>query len=212
MRILIVDDHTLFREGLKFLLAELDPRVEFIEADRCAAIGGFVNGQQVDIVLLDLNLPDAKGIQGLARVRESLPEATIVSLSSEDDPRIILEVIEQGAAGFIPKSSSRQVLIAALRLVLAGGVYLPPHALQRPADRTVAEQKQPEINPLIHLTDRQREVLQLAVRGKSNKAIAREMNISDATVKAHLSACFRALGVKNRTEAVFATAGSGLSA
>jgi DNA-binding NarL/FixJ family response regulator len=213
MRILLVDDHSLFRDGLKFLLTDLDQRIEFVESDTCLGVPAVLADQDIDVVLLDLHLPDTDGLDGLQRVREWVPGARIVMLSSEDDPQIIRAVIDEGAAGFIPKSSTQTVLIAALRLIVAGGIYLPPHALQNLREQhAIAPQPPGNSGPLALLTPRQRSVLQLAIQGKVNKIIAREMDISEATVKAHLSACFRALGVKNRTEAVFAAANAGLTA
>ena len=212
MRILLVDDHVLFRQGLKFLLSDLNQNLEFLEADNCTQIQDVIAGQDIDIVLLDLHLPDASGLQALARARKLLPGSTIVALSSEDDPHVIREIVDQGAAGFIPKSSTQEVMISALRLVLAGGAYLPQNAMHRIQETAAPEQRGESFaSQLDHLTDRQREVLSLAVQGKVNKIIAREMGITEATVKAHLSACFRALGVKNRTEAVYAAANAGLT-
>lgn len=211
MRILLVDDHLLFRAGLKFLLSDLDKGIEFVESNNCAGVPAAIAGGETDIVLLDLHLPDANGLDGLRGVRKLMPAATIVVLSSEDNPQMIRDVIDEGAAGFIPKSSTQAVLIAALQLVLAGGVYLPPHALQRLREQHAITTEPQQNDPLAQLTPRQRGVLELAVQGKVNKIIARELDISEATVKAHLSACFRALGVKNRTEAVFAAASGRLS-
>lgn len=215
MRILVVDDHELFRQGLKWLLASLNNDLQFVEADSLETLVRVVeqDDDDFDIVLLDLFLPDSDGLQGLYLMQEMLPDASTVILSSNDDPTLVVAAIQNGAAGFIPKSSSRQVLVAALRLVLAGGVYIPPHALPaadevvRPAvaDSHVNGHPQPNA-AAVRLTGRQRDVLRLAVQGKVNKVIARELKISEATVKAHLSASFRALGVKNRTEATFKVA------
>lgn len=203
MRILLIDDHILFRDGLKYLLADLDAAPEFLEADNCRE--GLELAAGADIVLLDLKLPDMHGLEALAAMREAAAAASVVVLSSEDDPGTIRAAIDAGAAGFIPKSSTQDVLIAALRLVLAGGSYLPPHLLDgMPAGRVPAAPA--PAAALTHLSDRQREVLMCAVQGKANKVIARDLDISEATVKAHLSASFRALGVSNRTEAVFAVA------
>lgn len=218
MRILLVDDHDLFREGLKWLLSGLDGDLHFVEADSLGAFAKAVKqgDEAFDIILLDLYLPDSKGLQGLHLAREILPGATTVVLSSRDDPQFIRAAMDDGAAGFIPKSSTREVLIAALRLILAGGVYVPPHILSPgPAtaekgpnsDTHTRRQRNPTLD---HLTVRQCDVLKLAVQGKANKIIARELDISEATVKVHLSASFRALGVKNRTEATFKVADVGL--
>lgn len=203
MRILLIDDHILFRDGLKYLLADLDSAPEFLEAGNCRE--GLDLAAGADIVLLDLKLPDMHGLEALVAMREAAAAASVVVLSSEDDPGTIRAAIDAGAAGFIPKSSTQDVLIAALRLVLAGGSYLPPHLLDgTPAAATTAGPAPSEA--LANLSDRQREVLMCAVQGKANKVIARDLDISEATVKAHLSASFRALGVSNRTEAVFAVA------
>lgn len=214
MRILLVDDHELFREGLKWLLSGLDGHLQFVEAGSLEGIASLAKqGDDVfDIVLLDLYLPDSEGLKSLRLARDMLPDATTVVLSSRDDPRFVGAAMQQGAAGFVPKSSTREVLIAALRLILAGGVYLPPHVLgsdaasAEPDPAPDADAHQPQEAALQHLTARQRDVLKLAVEGKVNKIIARELDISEATVKAHLSASFRALGVKNRTEASFKVA------
>ncbi len=212
MNILLVDDHILFRQGLKFLLSDLSKDLLFIEANSCHDVPGVIDGRDIDIALLDLYMSDSNGLDGLSKVRALLPSATIVVLSSEDNPQIIRSAVDQGAAGFIPKSSTQEVMIAALRLVLAGGAYLPPHALLDLRNEILHVGESATSKPLEQLTERQREVLSKAVQGKANKIIAREMDISEATVKAHLSACFRALGVKNRTEAVFAAANAGLGA
>ncbi len=211
MKILLIDDHILFRQGLKFLLSDLDQTVEFLETDRCSEVGLLAAEEEVDIVLLDLHLPDSGGVEALHFVRDSLPASRIVVLSSEDDPHIIRNVVDEGAAGFIPKSSTQEMLIAALRLILAGGVYLPAHVLQTAQIEARVPGNESLDTQLGELTERQREVLARAVQGKANKVIARELDISEATVKAHLSACFRALGVKNRTEAVFIAASAGLT-
>lgn len=210
MNILIIDDHALFRDGLKFLLADLDENLEFHEAGTIN--DGLLAAPQtgkINIVLLDLNLPDSHGIEGLKSLRSAFEKAMIVVLSSDENAQIIRDAIAAGAAGYIPKSSTQDVLMAALRLVLAGGTYLPPnllHASPAPLPGPVNDDAH---TPLNHLSERQREVLMCAVQGKANKVIARELDISEATVKAHMSASFRALGVKNRTEAVYAVANAG---
>lgn len=220
MRLLLVDDHDLFREGLKWLLSGLDGDLHFVEAGSLEAFTALVqhDDEAFDIILLDLYLPDSAGLQGLHLAREMVPDAAVVVLSSRDEPRLIGAAMDAGAKGFIPKSSTRDVLIAALRLVLAGGVYVPPHMLSSHGSqvehRSSLDANDPHAAPqdwvLEHLTRRQRDVLKLAVEGKANKLIARELGISEATVKVHLSASFRALGVKNRTEASFKAAELGL--
>ncbi len=209
MNVLLVDDHELFRSGLKFLLADLDENISFFEAPNCAAAIELAAKSRIDIVLLDLHLPGVSGLDALALLRARIEEATIVVISAEEDRESIRQVIEAGAAGYIPKASSHAIMMAALRLVLAGGVYLPAHTF---AAKAPSQEPSTDGSPVSikQLTDRQIATLRIAMQGKANKVIARELNISEATVKAHLSSVFRALGVKNRTEAVFAAAKIGL--
>jgi DNA-binding NarL/FixJ family response regulator len=213
---LLVDDHHLFRQGLKFLLADLDPEIVFSEADSSARALEFAGAAPIDLVLVDLHMPGANGMDALSAMREAFDSSAVVVLSSEDDPRAIRKAIELGACGFVPKSSTPQVLIAALRLVLAGGTYLPPHVLREwgPVVPCAAAPEAARADPVRRpdgLSDRQLEVLLKAIQGKANKVIAREMHLSEGTIKAHLSAAFRALGVQNRTEAVFVAAKVGLT-
>lgn len=216
MNILIVDDHALFRGGLRLLLSDLDESVRFAEAGSVEE--ALARPDDVQLVLLDLHLRGVSGRTALARIREDLPAAMVVVLSGEEDPRLIREAIDDGAAGFIPKASTPDVMIGALRLILAGGIYLPPQVLlpgwarahggAGPAMRSPAERDR----VLGSLTPRQLDALTRAVRGMSNKLIARELGLSEGTVKQHLSAAFRVLDVSNRTEAVYAAAALGLAA
>lgn len=209
VNILLVDDHELFREGLKLLLADLAPALEFAEAADCASALTLARARRFDIVLMDFHLPGTGGLQVLQALRAAAEAAAIVVLSAEEAPALIRQVIEERAAGFIPKSSSHAVMMAALRLILAGGTYLPPHALYGSAAAPAPLPTLPT-GSVETLTERQLTTLRLAIQGKANKTIARELGLSEATVKAHLSAAFRVLGVRNRTEAVFAVARNGL--
>jgi DNA-binding NarL/FixJ family response regulator len=209
VRILIVDDHDLFRKGLRHLLNGFDAELEIVEAADCdQAIA--LAGERFELVLLDLHMPRIAGLDALERVRPAFEASPIVVLSGEDDPRQVRRAIDAGAAGFIPKSSTPDVLRSALRLVLAGEVYLPAVALKGIDEGagdapTLTSSRFGE-----GLSERQVDVLRKAVQGKPNKVIARELGISEGTVKAHLSAAYRALGVHNRTEAVYAAARCGL--
>lgn len=208
MNILLIDDHDLFREGVKLLLTGLTEKLAFTEAADCETALALGDTCRFDIVLLDFHMPGLHGLPALQALRAKFEDAVIVVLSGEDQPALIRQVIEQGAAGFIPKGSTHAVLLAALRLILAGGTYLPPHALAGQSHTS------PDVNSggtLKGLTQRQLETLKLAIQGKANKVIARDMGISEATVKAHLALCFRVLGVSNRTEAVFAATKAGLT-
>ncbi|HRO57855.1 MAG TPA: response regulator transcription factor [Burkholderiaceae bacterium] len=235
MRLLLIDDHALFRHGLKFLLTDLDAAIEFVEAEGTDELPPCSDdAPAIDLALLDLHLQGTSGTAALAELRRRLPDTTVVVMTGDDDPALVRDCIDAGAAGFIPKSSTPPVMISALRLVLAGGTYLPPHTLEagvRPAqttDRSASwagdsataasssagrierEAKDFATGAASRLSARQLEVLLLAIRGRSNKMIARELDLSEGTIKQHLSAAFRTLGVANRTEAVFAAAELGL--
>jgi DNA-binding NarL/FixJ family response regulator len=193
-------------------LREFSAEIEFFEAGNPADALAFAD-KAFDLILLDLSMPGTHGTSALERMREAFVDMPIVVLSSEDDPGLIRQVIDLGASGFIPKSSTHRILISALQLILAGGVYLPMHVLSkstRPAlALTASDSSAPDV-PVPGMTDRQYEVLLKAVRGQSNKMIARSLLLSEGTVKAHLSAAFRILGVSNRTEAVYAAAQLGI--
>lgn len=214
MRVLLVDDHHLFRQGLKFLLADLQAGIEFAEAATLTGALAQAGADAPELVLVDLHMPGEDSMGVLAAIRSAFDASMVVVLSSEDNPGVILRAIDAGASGYVPKSSTPQVLIAALRLVMAGGIYIPPPALRAFAVPALAPAPAPA-RPAApreceSLSGRQMEVLLKAVQGKANKVIARELQLSEGTVKAHLSAAFRALGVQNRTEAVFAAARMGL--
>lgn len=215
MKVLVIDDHKLFISGLRFLLSDLHADLTVFDVNRVEDIETLPE-HTFDLVLLDLRLPGTSGLQALDYTRQKLSDSTVVALSSEEDALLIRRCIENGAAGFIPKSSSPEVLIHALRLILAGGVYLPSLVLgdttpqpdeAAPAARGAGTPVK-SLQPL--LSARQKDTLMLAVQGKSNKAIARDLGIAEGTVKLHLSAVFRALNVSNRTEAVFAVAELGI--
>jgi DNA-binding NarL/FixJ family response regulator len=213
VNILLVDDHALFRSGLKFLLQQLDTGLVLDEAGNCAQALERAAARRYDLVLLDLNMPGVSHLDALAALRDAVPDAPVVVLSGEADPNVVRAAIERGAMGFIPKSATPEVLIEALRLVLAHGVYLPLEVLtmsapaQPPASAPAGSDgaaAQPGLTP------RQLEVLRYVIQGKPNKVIARELNLSEGTVKTHLSSVLRAFGARNRTEAVFAAAKQGL--
>lgn len=213
MRALLIDDHAVFTNGLKFLLSDLDETIEFLEATSCEDALETDRPGDVDLILLDFHMPGLEGLDALQATKERFPSAAIVMLSSEDNPQLIRDSIDNGASGFIPKSSTAQVLIAALRLILAGGIYLPTHVLTDVGRRSEAPTTENAVTggAIEGLSNRQIQVLMKVVQGKANKVVAHEMNISEGTVKAHLSAAFRALGVHNRTAAVFAAAKLGLT-
>jgi DNA-binding NarL/FixJ family response regulator len=215
MKLLVVDDHPLLREAVQGVIARLEPGAAVLAA--ADADQGFAVADaepDLDLVLLDLNIPGLAGIPALKAWRRRYPEVPVVVLSSADDRPTVLAAIAAGAAGFIPKSSPNEVLLGALRLVLAGGKYLPPEALApvAGAGAKAARGATARARPLatLGLTDRQAQVLRLLAAGKSNKLICRELDLAERTVKAHISAVFRALGVTTRTQAALAAAKLGL--
>lgn len=197
MRILLVDDHLLFSRGLQFLLADLDAQASCVIASSIAQ--AVAEPGPFDLILLDYALPDCQGHNGLARVRVAHEGVPVVMLSGETRLQLVRDLVDQGAAGFISKASDTEVLLAALRTVMGGGIYLPRQILTRaPA------------GPMHDLSPRQVQVVLKLMQGKSNKRIAQELALTENTVKTHLAAAFRALGVANRSEAVFKAASLGL--
>ncbi|MEO0369132.1 MAG: response regulator transcription factor [Pseudomonadota bacterium] len=200
MNIFIIDDHGLFRAGLTQILAALDSSNQLTALAGVTDLDQIENDDPADLVLLDLHIPGEQSESNIVKVRTLFPLAKIVVVSAETDPSKILKAIEQGASGYIPKSANPDVLAAALALVLAGGVYLPPE-IGSYFQALAADSKEPD-NPLDELSARQKEVLRLAINGQSNNDIAASLSISLDTVKAHLSNAYRCLGVHSRTQAV----------
>jgi DNA-binding NarL/FixJ family response regulator len=215
LKLLVVDDHPLMREAVQGVVARLEAGATVLAAGDSEQGFAVADAEpDLDLVLLDLNVPGLAGIPALKAWRRRYPEVPVVVLSSADDRPTVLAAIAAGAAGFIPKSSPNEVLLNALRLVLAGGKYLPPEALAPVAGSgarapRVATGRARSLETL-GLTDRQAQVLKLLAAGKSNKLICRELDLAERTVKAHISAVFRALGVTTRTQAALAAAKLGL--
>lgn len=215
MKILIADDHELFRDGLRHVLTQLDGTVSIVEAsDYPQAIALTEAEQGISIVLLDLGMPGMPWGEGLQSLRQKLPsDVPIIVLSASDDRRHVLQAVNLGAAGFIPKTSSSRVMLSALKLVLSGGVYLPPALLEQGGDHysDASGSSAGQENSASFLTPRQREVLALLGQGKSNKEIARVLQLAEGTVKLHVTAILKALNVNNRTRAVVAASQLGLT-
>jgi DNA-binding NarL/FixJ family response regulator len=214
MKILVVDDHPLVRDAMSQLVAQLGGDVEVFEAPDCATGLRIAQAHSdLDLVLLDLNLPGLRGIPALERFRSEHPAAPVVIVSMFRDRDTVDEAVRRGAMGFIPKSSSRDTIVNALRLVLSGSVYVPPEA-------AAGESAPEEAPPIAHarnaaelgLTPRQGQVLALLMKGRSNKLICRELGLAERTVKAHMSAVLNAFKVTSRTQAVIAAGKLGLDA
>ena len=204
MKILVIDDHALIREALQSVLKELPlDRIILEAATGSQGMRLAHEHTDLDVILLDLNLPDGNGFEMLTKLRELYPAVSVIVLSANNQRDDVLRALRLGAAGFIPKSTSRSVILSAVQLVLSGGIYIPPEIL---APREGAPgSKSTEVSPMdFGLTERQVEVLALMMRGMSNKAICRLLHLSESTVKNHVAAIFKALNVANRTEAVMA--------
>ena len=212
MKALIVDDHPLIQQAVGNVLRAIDGAAEIAVAGDCASaleIAG--RGTEPDLVLLDLNLPGLSGIPALKRWRSRFPAVPVVVLSALDDRQTVLAAINAGAAGYIPKSSSNDVMQHALRLVLAGGKYLPPELVAGSTASRATQRKVIDSAAVGEMTERQMAVLRLIARGASNKVICRELGLAERTVKAHVTAVLRALKVTSRTQAAVEAVRLGLS-
>jgi DNA-binding NarL/FixJ family response regulator len=200
MKVLLVDDHAILREGVAMLLQREFAGLVLLQAGTLAqAMQALAEHADVGLVLLDLELPDAGGLEALVRLRATGHEAATIVLSAEAGRDRILGAIDAGAAGYVPKSANAREMLDALRRVLDGQVYVPA---QVPFDGSGVS--------ATALTPRQLEVWALLVQGKPNKAICRQLGLSESTVKTHLAVIFQKLGVHSRTEAVVAAARLGL--
>jgi DNA-binding NarL/FixJ family response regulator len=209
MKILLVDDHALIRDALRGVIKDLMDDASVLEASDCRQAMRLIQDHpDLHLVLLDLNLPDRNGFAVLADLRQRYATISIVVLSTINDRDSVLRALNLGALGFIPKSSPREVMVNALRLVFSGGIYVPPEALA-PVETKEMKQARPASPADVGLTERQIEVLALLMRGKSNKAISRLLDMAEPTVKHHVTAILKALRATNRTEAVIAVGALG---
>jgi DNA-binding NarL/FixJ family response regulator len=206
MKILHADDHSMFREGLRFFLNLLDPQVVVLEASNIqAALDKLALDGPVDLLVLDLQMPGMSELDGFFAVRRRHPNLPIVIVSGVNDPRTIRALLDGGARGYIPKLASSEQLMEGLRRVLRGEVYLPD-ALFIPDPETTASSGA-ESGPL---TSRQLQILPLLAEGMPNKRIAEALGVTEGTVKQHLKELFRRLNARNRTQAVKEARRSGL--
>ena len=207
MKILVVDDHPLIVEALVQLLPQLGPSIEVRGAiDPAQAIAVLDNEPDVALVLLDLALPGARGLDFLGDLKLDYPGVPVVVLSATHDQSTVMAALGAGAHGFVPKSADASVLLQAVQRVLDGCLYVMPEAASTPDGDGV--QILPEA---LGLTARQTDVLKLLAQGKPNKLICRDLMLSEGTVKVHISAILKALRVHSRTEAVAALARRGIS-
>ena len=229
MRVLLIDDHPLILAALQTVIQGLGEDVQVLGADSAAQARDTLKSRQdFDLVLLDLNLGDASGFDVLEEFRAQYPSLPVVVISASDRASDVIRAIDQGAMGFIPKRTGNDVLAQALKLVMSGGIYVPPMSLGSdvpPEPEPVAVTEAASGNAKLHqvqalasqagyqttagleslqLTPRQTDVLALLLQGKPNKIIARELGVSVETIKDHVAAVLKALGVSSRTQAVLA--------
>lgn len=206
MKIILADDHALFREGARHLLKQLGDDIDVLEAGNCqGAIEHADRHGDIDLALLDLHMQGVAGVECVVHFLASHADVPVVVLSGSESRPNVQAALDAGALGYILKSSSSQVMLAAIRLVLSGGIYLPPLMMDYdlvPGATMTASQPAERSLPPCRLTERQMDVLKQLAAGKSNKLIARELGLGEGTIKVHLAGIFRALDVSNRTEAV----------
>lgn len=225
--LLVADDHPLFRGALKTVIDDGLADSELSEAESLAQAMAFVEANPpLDLLLLDLSLPDAQGVEGLRRLREAFPMLPVAIVSAHQERQLVLDAIALGAVGYIPKSTPHEALLAALTHILEGQLYLPAEIMRSPGARSAVSgtptasspasgspppglaarpaRKQPHATNgrFERLTDKQLCVLHCMARGMSNKHIARELMIAETTVKTHVSAILRKLGVASRVQAI----------
>jgi DNA-binding NarL/FixJ family response regulator len=216
MKTLLVGRHFLIREALRAMLKELKSDAVVLEAaDGPEAMRILTEEAGIGLVILDLDVLDRNGLPALGELRGCHPEVSVVVVSSSRDYDTIVRALDLGAQGFILKTAERQIMVRALELVFAGGIYIPPEAIppQSPAAKAGSPRDATGTAPLKlierGLTPKQLDVLAAMMEGKCNKAICRELNLAESTVKNHLTAIFRKLGVRNRVEAVLAAGALG---
>ncbi len=204
---LLADDHPLVRDGIRYLFGTGSEGTEILEAGTWSKTFQLIKEHQdLDLILLDLTMPGMEGLSAVKKARASIPTAPIVILSMSDDLGQIEACLRLGVNGYIPKSSSTELMLSAIEVVLNGGIYVPPHLLaslqegNKLGQTRESNQRTGLDNAVI--TNRQQEVLRLIALGKTNKEIAHTLSISDTTVKSHITSIFRQLSANNRTEAV----------
>ena len=208
-KVLLADDHPLVRDGIRYLLNAHPDKPTILEANSWPQTFHLIKlHQDLDLLLLDLTMPGMNGLSGVREARASIATTPLIILSMSEEPDQIQACLQLGVNGYIPKSSSTNLLLSAIEVVMNGGIYIPPHLLSSlQATQANAADGRDNHGADVHadnasITARQQEILRLIALGKTNKEIARVLTISDLTVKSHITNIFRQLSANNRTEAV----------
>lgn len=208
MKILIADDHALFRDGLAMRLEEIDPDIVLHQAATFSQALKILDKEtNIDMIIVDLDMPDMKWEDGIEELRKKSDNLNLVVVSASEDVRSIRKILASGIKGYIPKRSDPKIMHNALKLILEGGTYIPPALIESASENNMTGSHRSNGKTL---TNRQSQVLDLIAQGKSNKQIAYEMGVSEATVKLHINALLRSLKVNNRTQAVVTAQKMGL--
>lgn len=210
MKVLLADDHALFREGVRLVLESLvDGPLEVVEvSDFIQALAAIRSGLEVDIGLVDLNMPGMDGFSGIEALRRAAPDLHMVVVSASQNPQDVRRALDAGAHGYITKNSSSAAMLNAIRSVLSGEIVISPGIDVPDGIPSSASEGGEALKQA--LTPRQRDVLAMLRQGKSNKEIARDLDLAEITVKLHVTAILRALGVENRTQAAILAGKMGL--
>ena len=211
MKILIADDHALFRDGLSLHLERLEPQAVIFQAGSFSQVMKIINDEKkLDLIIIDLDMPDMNWETALQEIMNKRGNARVAIISATEDTRSIRKAMEKGISGYIPKRADTKVLTGALKLIMDGGTYLPPSILDNANINGVNMSSVSRSRNGKTLTNRQSQVLELVAQGMSNKQIAYEIGVSEATVKLHINALLRAVGATNRTQAVITAQKMGL--
>ncbi len=207
LRVVIADDHALVRGGMALLVQTVEENVEIYEASDLPNVISILSQDiTIDLMLLDLSMPGIGGLAGIKDIVDTWPDVPIIIVSVTEDIDVIEDALSIGVMGYIPKSSTPDITNSAIKLVLSGGIYIPPHVLRlsMPTPRSLNDTNPSKLRipASIKLTTRQMEVLELVSQGMSNRAIGDDLGLSENTIKMHISKLFKILKVENRTEAV----------
>ena len=209
MKVLITDEQSLFRDGLSLRLKQINPNITIIQTSTLAEMQKLLlENIDTDIILIDIDLAELNAAEIIGKIKTIAPNTKIVAISSSEEIRNIKKILSLGVKGYITKKSDSNILSGALKLILDGGTYLPPTLLENQTPYINSEKNSGFLKK--NLTNRQSQVLDLIAQGKSNKQIAYDMGVSEATVKLHINALLRSLKVNNRTQAVITAQKLGL--